>query len=204
MWNMMLRELETVFTHLGPQLENCRDFGSYETFLTVSLTLNLVFFAFRGPVHRFVEVQAKATSTIVEFCTHTVAKRSNRPHETDAIGKRSQERLEVAANFIVFCCRLFLPIVAISTLYISARFNSNECIGEVEHWIFLSMAAPIVLGAALLYVIYLFAVIWHLFAALVLTMYWRKPNPNDADDILANYEKRKVTNDSPKDGGDES
>ena len=45
-------------------------FGDYETFLEVSLTLNLIFFAFRGPVDRFINSQAKITNRVVKVaCT---------------------------------------------------------------------------------------------------------------------------------------
>ena len=147
-------------------------FGHYETFLEVSLTLNLIFFAFRGPVDKFISSQAKVTSWVVKMACGWATILSKRPEELGERLVASEKRLYRAASCIVFVCRLCLPVVAITTLWGLAAYESNELVSRYEYWAILLMSAPIIFGVVALYLTHLVVVLWHLIVALLITLYF--------------------------------
>ena len=165
--------IENILDAIGLHRSTGIVFGDYETFLEVSLTSNLIFFAFQGPVDKFVRWQAELTTWFVKAACGFATRKSRRPEELDHRVERSNIRLERVAKIIIFICRLCLPVVAITTLWLLAAYDSDEDIDKHEYWLVLSMAVPIVLGIAALYVAYFLVALWHSFVAAVLTVYFR-------------------------------
>ena len=163
-------------------------FGNYETFLEVSLTLNLIFFAFRGPVERFVENQAKLTGGVVEAACSLATRLSRRPEELEGRLAESRRRLRRVASAI-FICRLCLPVVAITTLWLLAAYDGDDPVGQLEYWLVLSMSVPVVCGAVALYLSFFTVAVWHSFVALILAVYFAKPKvekgKKEVSDLIA-------------------
>lgn len=172
-------------------------FGDYETFLGVCLTLNLIFFAFRGPVVRFVNIQAKVTSKVVKGACGLATTLSKRPEELEGRVEESRKRLRRVASIIISICRLCLPIVAITTLWLLAAYDSDEPIGQYEYWLVLSMSVPIVFGVVALYSSFFFVAAWHSFAAMVIRAYFAKPKSpsliSSAQNVVHNFEASRTS-----------
>lgn len=166
--------IEYILSQIGLDrvVDESLHFGYYETFLEVALTLNLIFFAFRGPVNRFVATQAKITSWVVKVACRWATKISKRPEELESKLETSKRRLHRVASCIVFICRLCLPVVAIITLWLLAAYDSNDPIGQCEYWIILLMSAPTILGVIALYSAYLAVALWHSSVALLMSLYF--------------------------------
>ena len=160
---------------IGVHHETGMRFGNLETFLEVSLTLNLIFLAFRGPVERFVNTQAKATSWVVKIACGWATKLSKRPEELQRRLDDSRRRLGWVASGIVFLCRLCLPVVAIATLWFLAAYDSDDPVGRFEYWLALSMSVPILFGVVALYLSFFLVAMWHSLIALLLRAYFAKP-----------------------------
>lgn len=167
--------LECILSAIALHREVGIVFGDYETFLEVALTLNLIFFAFRGPVERFVESQSRVTSGVVGVACRWATRLSKRPEELENRLEESRRRLDRVSSTIIFICRLCLPIVAITTLWLLAAYDSDDPIEQLEYWLVLSMSVPVVFGAVALYLSFFLVALWHSIVALLLRAYFAKP-----------------------------